>query len=172
MRAPHRILRRGRAAQCTSTAPDAAAETCPGKTLAVAAGITHVASSSADLTTVNYGDDLQASCAGGNGGRDYVLSLDPAVTGTLTVRVGFDAPGGLVCDDDTCNDLCWDAVLSARATCGDVATQIACANDNYGGEEIVIPVSAGIPVSVIIDGRNPAWYAQGPFDLQLELQAD
>jgi len=157
---------------CTSTAPDAAAEACPGKTLAVAAGVTNVSSSSADLTTVNYGDDLQASCAGGNGGRDYVLSLNPAVTGTLTVRVGFDAQGNLVCDNNTCNDLCWDAVLSARTTCGDAGSEIACANDNYGGEEIVIPVIAGIPVSVIIDGLNPAWYSQGPFDLQLQLQAN
>jgi hypothetical protein len=157
---------------CTSTAPDAAAESCPGKAMAVPAGVTNVSSSAGDLTTINYLDDVQASCAGGSGGRDYVLALNPAVTGTLTVRVGFDGGGELVCDNGTCNDLCWDAVLSARSDCGDAGTEIACANENYGGEELVIPVTANTPISVIVDGLNPAWYSQGPFDLQLELDAD
>ncbi|HOZ24480.1 MAG TPA: hypothetical protein PLI83_06805, partial [Thermomonas sp.] len=52
---------------CTSTAPDAAAEACPGKTMAVPAGVTNVSSSAGDLTTINYADDLTASC-GGSGG--------------------------------------------------------------------------------------------------------
>jgi hypothetical protein len=162
----------GQAEECTSTAPDAAADTCPGKSVAVPAGVTTLTSEQADLTTINYADDLAGSCSPMAGGQDYVLSLTPAVTGTLTVRVGYDAQGELACDSNTCSASCWDVVLSARASCSDVGSELDCANDNAGGEELTLPVAAGVPVSVIVDGVNAGWYAKGAFDLRLELVAD
>lgn len=154
---------------CQSEAPDPAAETCPGKTFAVLEGNTTLTASANDLTTVNYADNLSGSCSPMVGGQDFVFSLSPAITGTMTVRVGYTSGGDLVCDTGTCNPLCWDAVLSARTSCSDVGTEIACENNTFGGEEISFPVTASTPVTVIVDGANAGFYAQGPFDLQIEL---
>ncbi|MBP9869134.1 DUF1565 domain-containing protein [Patescibacteria group bacterium] len=155
---------------CESEAPDPDAEDCPGKGYNIPSGESALTASADDLTTVNYADNLTASCGGGNGGQDYVLAITPAITGTLTVRIGYDANDALICDSDTCTDLCWDAVLSARTDCDSAGSEIACENDTYGGEELVISVTASTPVFLIVDGINAGHYAKGPFDLQFDLQ--
>lgn len=155
--------------QCESEAPDPAAEACPGKSFNVPSGSSTLTASANDLTTVNYVDDLAGSCSPMTGGQDYVLSLTPAISGTLTVRVGLDSNGDPLCEANTCSADCWDVVLSARSTCSNSGTELDCANDTDGGEEIVIPVTASTPVSVIVDGINGGWYAKGPFDVQLSL---
>lgn len=156
-------------ASCQSTAPDPAAESCPGKGFSIPAGESSLTATTNDLTTINYADDIQPSCAPMTGGQDYVLSVTPAITGTLTVRVGYDAMAALICDSDTCSAYCWDAVLSARTTCSNAGTEIGCENDTSGGEELVIPVTASTPVAIIVDGVNSGHYAKGPFDLQFDL---
>lgn len=156
----------GQPNECTSTAPDPVADSCPGKSYSVPTGITNLNSESEEFTTVNYTDDYIASCATEPDGRDYVLNLTPEATGTLTVRVGFtDA----YCDDNADDEFCWDVVLSARATCSDDESEVACVNDNFAGEEMVLSVTEDVPLTVMIDGFNAGWYSYGPFDVQLEL---
>jgi hypothetical protein len=152
--------------ECTSEAPDPAADTCPGKSLAVGAGTTNISSASMDLTNVNYADDYEPSCGPQSDGRDYVLSLTPAISGTLTVRVGLSEND---CQDEEVSEFCWDVVLSARTDCTDDLTEIACEDDTFAGEELSIPVTASVPISIFVDGVNAGWYSDGPFDLQLEL---
>lgn len=156
----------GQPNECTSTAPDPVADSCPGKSYSVPTGITNLSSESEEFTTVNYTDDYIASCATEPDGRDYVLNLTPEATGTLTVRVGLtDA----YCDDNADDEFCWDVVLSARATCTDDESEVACVNDNFAGEEMVLSVTEDVPVTVMIDGFNAGWYSYGPFDVQLQL---
>jgi hypothetical protein len=155
---------------CQSEAPDPAAESCPGKAFIIPSGTTVLTASAQDLTTVHYADDLQGSCSTSAGGADYVLALSPAVTGTMTVSVGLDGSGSPLCDSDTCDPKCWDVVLSARSDCGSQGSELDCANDTFGGEQISFPVTSGVPVSVIVDGASAGWYAGGPFDLKVVLQ--
>ena len=103
------------------------------------------------------------------GGQDFVFNLTPAITGTLTAKVGYESNGTLVCDNDTCDPRCWDAVLSARSTCTSSASELACSNSTFGGEVISIPVTASTPVAIVVDGVNAGWYAKGPFELRLNL---
>lgn len=151
---------------CQSEAPDPAAESCPGKSYSVPSGSSVL---STDTTTVNYADDLDASCSPMTGGQDFVFNLTPAITGTLTAKVGYESNGTLVCDNDTCDPRCWDAVLSARSTCTSSASELACSNSTFGGEVISIPVTASTPVAIVVDGVNAGWYAKGPFELRLNL---
>lgn len=155
----------GQPNQCTSTAPDPDAETCPGKSFSVPSGASVL---STDTTTVNYADDLTGSCSTQTGGQDYVFNLTPAITGTLVAKVGYTAGGALICNG-TCDPNCWDAVLYARSTCSSSPSELACSNATFGGESISIPVTSGVPVAVVVDGVNAGWYAQGPFELRLQL---
>lgn len=148
----------GQPGECTSTAPDAEADVCPGKAHSVSVGTSNIN----NLTTINYADDLHGSCSPSTGG-DYVLLLTPEATGTLTVKVNLDG-----CED-TCSEFCWDVVLYARSTCSDDGTELDCVNDTFGGEEMELDVTEDVPVSVVVDGLNGGWYSSGKFNVQLIL---
>ncbi len=107
-----------------------------------------------DLTT-----PVNANGCQDGSGPEAVYAIIPDQNGFLTAHLPAAAAG-------------FDAVLYARADCGDQASQILC-NDNYntsngnnGGELISFPVQGGVPVYLFVDGWGGG---AGAYDLSLDL---
>lgn len=163
----------GLTGECTYIPPPANQDMCPGEVINVSAGLTLLA---ADQGHFNYGyaDDAAGSCAIEMGGADRVYQLVPAVSGTLTASIGYEEDGATsICDVNVADPGCWPRVLYARSTCADPASEIACALDPLqpmAPEEISIPVTAGTPVYLFVDGYDGQAYSHGPYNLIVDLQ--
>ena len=96
------------------------------------------------------GSSILAGCVGG-GAPERIFTYTAPQNGTLTVVLNSAA----------------DLGVYVRTTCSDKASQIACV-DNVGGgaaEQFVMPVQAGVPLSIIVDGAVPG--VAGAFSLSL-----
>ncbi len=105
-------------------------------------------------TTTGLYNQYSSTCGGGSG-ADAVYRIDPPMTGRATVRVtsGFAA------------------ILSARTSCADAKTELACI-ENAGGDagagpELSFPVFQGAPVFVFVDGYGGSG---GDFELDVDVQ--
>jgi cysteine-rich repeat protein len=104
------------------------ADTCPGVTVPfVADGTRQLALMTVDTSKLSA--DYAASCGGA--ARDGVLAFTPPVGGKAVVEV---------LENDR-------AILHARSTCGDAATQLGCAT-----KKLEFLVAAGKPFTVFVDG--------------------
>lgn len=115
-------------------------DTCPGHTMTLSAGAgseprTGTLTIDTSSLTANYGGNC-----GGNG-KDGVVVVTPPVNGKLTAHL---------------TGLNYHAVLYARTTCNDAATELTCDSDNTasaGTRDITINgVTAGTPYYLFIDG--------------------
>jgi len=133
------------------------------------------------------------------GGPDKVFQLQPTASGTMTIRLGYDAAGTTAeCDIDFGGPACWDRVLHVRHSEGalgpticrggeDISdtdpanwipptNQIAC--DIYGNaangytQEVTFDVENGETYYVFISGYyQPSVYNSGPYNLHIDLVA-
>lgn len=97
---------------------------------------------------------FSSACNLGGAGKEVFYTFTPAADGMLH----------LVLESAT------DQGISVRTNCTDAATELDCADANLGGTDEVldVPVTAGTPVTIIVDGYSSADDA-GPFTLTLSL---
>lgn len=139
---------------CSSTCrrePSGALDVCPGIEIPLTdigddVRIGSVSGSTKDLH--NY----YAGTCGGSVSNEAVYSVTSDVHGILTASISSSD---------------FDAILYARAACEDTKTQSAC-NDGglSGGESIRIPIEAGQPVFLFVDGYGGL---NGDFTLDLKV---
>lgn len=128
-------------------------DTCPGKTVPLVSnggllGATIVGSTKGAFN--HYG-----SACGGGSGADVVYTFTPASSGKATVRLTAD----------------FSAIVSARASCNEATSEAKCADiasSTGGTTTFEMPVFAGTPVSVIVDGYAGA---SGDFTLEIAISA-
>jgi hypothetical protein len=74
-------------------------------------------------------------------GSELVYLVTPAIDGTLSVTLDIGDPD-------------MDLALYAETACGDASTLVGCMDDAYEGEQevLLLPVSAGVPVFIYVDG--------------------
>lgn len=144
-------------------------DTCPGAVVAVTAGTTIVHGS-----TLGYGDDLRSPRAAEGGGPDRVYQIVPAITGTLSIALGLGPDGSTdVCAANVASPSCWDRALYARSSCEGELFADELGFSDQGAldvEEISFPVTAEVPVFVVVDGYDGQFYSHGTFDLRVHLE--
>lgn len=127
------------------------ADKCPGGTLGLK-GTSTQKQGTAVGNTQWYANDTDSSC-GGVYAAEGVFSFTPDISGTAVVSLGG------------ATQTPYDAVLYARTTCGDDATEVDCDETTTpGGEQLEFPVVAGTPYYVFVDGLQGA---TGPFKAQV-----
>lgn len=110
------------------------------------------------------GPSLESGTCGANtaAASDSVFTWTPAVTGTAII--------------ETCSATltAFDTVLYARSVCANPASELSCNADTIGcatatgpsvGSRLSLPVTAGTPVFIVVDGENAA--ASGNFQLRV-----
>jgi cysteine-rich repeat protein len=162
----------GDALECTFGDLDPTLGVCPGQEHLVDPGQTVLLSSEAGLFTTGYGDDSESNVCGAYEGSDRVHMITPSQAGTLSVTIGLDEAGEVICHNATSTAWCWDHVLYARTTCDDAGTEITCAdvinNETNEPETLSIPVEANVPYYVFVDGYDN--FNFGPYNLLIELE--
>jgi cysteine-rich repeat protein len=114
-------------------------DACPGLVLVLSDPDPNVPRSATVTTdTTSLSANVVGSCGGG--GRDAVYAVTSDVTGLLEAELVV-APG-------------LDAVLHARASCGDVATELDCDDAPLGGITASFPVTAGVTTYLFVDGLS------------------
>ena len=156
--------------QCKFEPPPANKDVCNGEPVAVPQGVTTLLATDGH-TNIGYTDDYIGSCNGDVGGADRVYQLTPAVTGTLTVKIGYEVDGVTpTCDATQLPPTCWDQAIYLRASCTDTLTELDCSDINFATpEEVTAPVVAGVPIFLIVDGYDSSVYSMGTYNLRLEL---
>jgi hypothetical protein len=93
------------------------------------------------------------SCTGGMLAPEALFSYTPASTGALSLTLQSATDQGVY----------------ARTGCADPASEIGCLDDNAAGidEVLVIPVEAGVPLTLFVDAADPT--QAGPFTLDTAL---
>jgi hypothetical protein len=157
--------------ECTFEDPDPITDVCPGEAIDIPAGDTLLPS--AQYSTLGFINDYESENCNffpNGGGVDRVFEFNPGLTGTMTIRIGFDAAGTTpFCDIDLGDPRCWDQLIYARSVCDAQGSELDCSDDAFGdGEEIAFPVTQDVPVWVIVDGYYDQ--AAGPFNLHINLQ--
>lgn len=149
-----------------------AAESCPGTPVVINAGETlHLPSAAPTYNTAGNADDSKGTCmpAGENGGPDETFAVTPAANGTLTITLGEDfndQPFDCMAMDPGC----WANFVYVREAACTNGTEVVCGGyDALGVSEVTVPVTAGMPYFVFVDGLNDQFYAAGPYVLRLEL---
>lgn len=146
-----------------------AGDACPGEALALGAGTTILAG-----TTLGYADDLASPGGYAVGGRDHVYQVTPAISGILSVAIGLGADGETdLCGQEPSQGECWDRVLYVRTSCTDASFGGELAFSDQGAmdvEHITVQVTAGVPVTLVVDGYDEDWYGEGPYHLRLDLE--
>ena len=150
------------------------ADDCPGQEVQVPAGTTMLLASDG-YSTYGYADNQNSKvggCPHTVGGRDRVLRLVPAVSGTMTVKIGYEPDGAThVCDVDLWGAGCWDMKLYARTDCGDEGTELDCSDIwSITPEVIQFDVTKDVPIYVVVDGYDGSVFGSGPFNLSVFLQ--
>lgn len=157
---------------CKLEPPKMELDQCPGEDVALTtAGLTLLASDG--HTTLNYSDNYTSSgCPAGTGGKDRVYKIVPATSGMMTASVGFEPDGTTsTCEQDISLAGCFDRVLYVRTTCDDTATELDCSDLGAADPEVIgIPVTAGTPYYVFVDGYDDASTSAGTYNLILTLQ--
>ena len=142
-------------------------------------------------TTLGNSDDhtFSVGCPGPTdtgGGPDRVYEIEPDTSGTMTIKLGFEADGVTPsCVADPNGAYCWDHVLHVRhadgmqgqATCSDISNEVACdatVTAPAYTHTVTFPVTANEKYYVFIDsywngGGTPA-FASGPYFLHVNLQ--
>jgi hypothetical protein len=164
-------------------------EACPGLPEVIAAGESLVWG---PFTTMGALDDTIGSCLGGNRhGSDQVIQVTPSASGSLTLTIGVDpATGVAYCLEPStcwnsgigCPAECWAGAIYVRTTCADAATQTACdwaysspwdgPTPTFFVEHVTIPVTAGVPYFVFVDGISSSSlpHSAGPYFVEANLQ--
>jgi cysteine-rich repeat protein len=135
---------------CSSTCtPEALTglDTCPGYALPLTGTGTEPRVGVVTIDTKSLAANYAGNCGGNS--KDGVVVVTPPIDGKLTAKLtGLD----------------YHAVLYARSTCADAATEKAC-DDDYVSSGVAIPssrditisgVKAGVPVYLFVDGFNGA----------------
>ena len=103
-------------------------------------------------STTGHKDSLQSSCVA-QSGPDVVYVIDPSQTGMLDLVLFENGSGPLS--------------VSVRTSCASAFSEIGCnaayAVDAPDQKRLSVPVTAGQPVFVVVDGDGPN--AEGPFTL-------
>ena len=133
---------------CTPDGTPKAAQTCPGQ-------LVHTWQLPVVLVanTTEHPNGQKATCGGG-GGRDAIYQVMPHGDGVMTITVTSSA---------------FDTVIFARSgNCG-TGPELACANKSkdIGPETISIPVVAGTPFWLFVDGYK---YGKGPLKLEFTME--
>jgi hypothetical protein len=162
----------GSANECTFIVAPTSEDQCPGQAIALPTGSTILPESSG-MSTYGFKDDYSGSCQGASGGRDRVFQVTPAVSGTITVKIGYETDGVTsTCSANPQAPDCWAAVLYARTTCSNAASELACAAGISAVDIVPAAISfaavANTPYWVIVDGYDGSSY--GPFTLEISLQ--
>lgn len=130
---------------------------CPSGT---ATGLAvHLWGAAVELTgnTTDYGNlaKAKASCGGASGvtSNDRVYVVVPHKTGPVTVTV---------------TGATFNSMLFARSICGDLASEVGCANDKAtsGDERLVVNGTVDTPIYVFVDGAGTA--VQGTYTIRFE----
>lgn len=118
-------------------------DTCPGYALPLAGTGTEPRTGVVTVDTATLAGNYAGSC-GGNA-KDAVVVVTPPVNGKLTARY---------------TGINYSAVLYARSTCADAATQLSCDADNTttgpgtSRDLTIASVTAGTPYYLFLDGYN------------------
>lgn len=184
-------------APCTVKPQPTQLETCPGMPEIIAGGESVVWG---PFTTIGAVDDTIGSCFGtpphnNPHGTDQVFQVTPSASGTLTLTIGVDPATGIAyCSEPStcwspssqqfvgCPVDCWAGAIYVRTTCANPATEIACdwayslgpwdTNPTYFVEHVSVPVTAGTPYFVFVDGVSKPQipHSAGPYYLAASLQ--
>jgi hypothetical protein len=95
---------------------------------------------------------ISSTCTSGDVNKEKIYTYTPAQTGTLTLVLSSATDQG----------------LNVRATCDDDMSEISCIDFELGGtdETLDIQVTAGTPITIIVDGYSTFGDA-GPYILTL-----
>lgn len=95
---------------------------------------------------------ISSTCTSGDSNKEKIYTYTPAQTGTLTLVLSSATDQG----------------LNARDTCDDDTSEISCVDLEFGGtdETLDIQVTAGTPITIIVDGYSDFGQA-GPYILTL-----
>jgi hypothetical protein len=93
------------------------------------------------------------SCQNGNAAPDAVYELTAAVTGVLDLTLNSAA----------------DLGVYVRTACGDVASELGCADLDPTMESLTVPVKAGDKVFIFVDGYDNTQF--GPYTLDVKSRA-
>lgn len=147
-----------------------ALDICPGQGIAIDEGMTRLLASDG-FTTLGYTDDYDGSCVGDFGGLDRVIAITPAVSGLLTVEIGYEEDGSDICVENADDPRCWDYGIYLRTTCLDADSEPVggCSDDGAVPETVTATVVADTPIFLFVDGYDGMDYSQGPFDLDITL---
>ncbi len=129
---------------------------------------------SAGMSTYGYSDHNIGSCSQFTGGLERIFQITPATTGTLSVRVGYEADDVTsTCAVSPTAPECWAHMLYARTTCATASTELSCVESHSAPNvpsTLSFAVTAGTPYFVFVDGYNGQSYSYGPFNLFVTLQ--
>lgn len=151
----------GCSSMCVLEAVSAAADTCPGATLALSAaaggkyaGV--VTASTTGLTSDYKPKTSQGSCSTSNSAKDAVYVVTSPIDGLLRATVAGT----------------FDSMVYARTACdADAAAfvDLGCAGavDGNGAETVTVPIEANVPLYLVVDGEVTA--AAGTFQLAVEV---
>jgi cysteine-rich repeat protein len=119
------------------------------------------------------------------GGPDQVYVLVPAISGTMEIKLGYDATGDVSeCSIDSLGPYCWDRILYVRhadgqsgvAVCSNIANEYACAPESPAPDfasDLIMSVTAGETYYLFIDsfwnGGGVPGYVSGPYYLHIYL---
>jgi cysteine-rich repeat protein len=129
-------------------------DTCPGKTLTLAPSTGGLLHATASGTTKGAFNHYGSACGGGSG-ADVVYTFTPASSGKAVIKL----------------TAAFSAIVSARSSCDVATSEIKCTDvpGAEGGDATMeLPVFAGTPVSIIIDGYAGS---NGTFTLDVDVSA-
>jgi hypothetical protein len=137
---------------CEDTGDCGADGSCP---LATACGAAMPAGPSQNGSPAAVIGVFAGSCTGGELAAEALFTYDPQAAGALIITLQSATNQGVY----------------VRKTCADPASEVGCLDDAPGGtnEVLVVPVEASAPVTIFVDGSEPA--ASGPFTLQTAFEA-
>ncbi len=162
----------GTPAACQIELPPPDVDVCPGEPVSLPEGTTSFFASDG-YSTIGFDDSYGGTCRLQEGGHDRVFAMTPAISGTVTALVGYDAARTEpACYADWNSPHCWDQLIYARSSCTSDAPEdeMACADDTGGdGEQITFAVTAGVPFYLFVDGYDYEWFSEGPFNLFVDL---
>lgn len=124
----------------------AASEACPGTSIPLADGASAVLVG----TTAGHTHDATGTCTGGSV-ADVAYTLTPGASGRLTITLSA----------------LYDATFYVRPVCDSTAGEINCTHVGRGVGTATVPVTAGTPVTVWVDGAGPG--GTGEYALVVEL---
>jgi hypothetical protein len=174
----------GNAMQCQGVPAMMQQSMCPGQMIAVPKGVNQNLDPMG--STINFPATYSGSCNQMGAcpacpGPSRVYNLVPAVSGTMTVDIGYDTTHtNTVCTDDPNSVGCWDMVLFARTACADGTSEIAtpdggtttgCSDPVFPDAAVIkFPVTAGTSYYVFVVGYDQGTFGSGPYNLFVTLQ--